>query len=253
MVFRVEPPHHDMAALHHADLRRRVRPQHGLQHLPHPRPGGVHQRARLDHLRLSAVMLRGHAPQAVHALGAGAPRAGGDDGAALRRVAGVQQHHARIFDPAIRILERHLVFGLEHPARRVAVQPLGARGRQALAAAQVVIQEQAQPQQPGRAQPLVMRQHEAQRPDDVRRDPPNRLAFQQGLAHQPELPVFEVAQPAMHQLGGGGRGRGGQVIGLAQIDRPAPPDGVARDAAAVDAAADDGEVENVRGGRLGHG
>ena len=60
--------------------------------------------------------------------------------------------------------------------------------------------------------------------------------------------MLQVAQPAMHQLGGSGGGCGGQVVGFAQIHRPAPPHGVARNAAA-----DDREVKDVRGGRLGHG
>ena len=65
------------------------------------------------------------------------------------------------------------------------------------------------------------------------------LALEQRLAHQPELVIFEIAQAAMDQLGGGRRGAAGEVVLLAQADRQAAPGRVARDAAAVDAAADD--------------
>src|SRR5690349_23076842 len=47
----------------------------------------------------------------------------------------------------------------------------------------------------------VMRQDEAQGADDVRRDPPQDLAFDQRLANQMKFVIFEIAQPAMHQLG----------------------------------------------------
>ena len=63
--------------------------------------------------------------------------------------------------------------------------------------------------------------------------------------------MFEVAQPAMDQLGGAAEVAPAEIALFAQEHRPAAPGGVARDAGAVDAAADDGEVENTREGR-GH-
>lgn len=50
---------------------------------------------------------------------------------------------------------------------------------------------------------MRLRQDELQRPDDVRRDRQQPLAFDQRLAHQPELAIFEIAQSAMDQLGAG--------------------------------------------------
>ena len=65
----------------------------------------------------------------------------------------------------------------------------------------MIINEQPKPQHPGRAQALVVWQDEAQRPDDMRRDLPQHFTLLQGLSYQPELVSFEVAQPAMDQLG----------------------------------------------------
>src|SRR5205807_5966990 len=85
---------------------------------------------------------------------------------------------------------------------------------------------------------------ETQRPDDMRRDLPKDFALDQRLADQPELIIFEIAQPAMHQLGRPGRRPARQVIHFTQENGIAPAHRIARDAAAVDAASDDGEVEN---------
>ena len=46
----------------------------------------------------------------------------------------------------------------------------------------------------------------------------------------------------MDQLGGGRRGAGGEIVLLDQQHAQAAAGGVARDAGAVDAAADDGEI-----------
>src|SRR5580698_6257006 len=89
----------------------------------------------------------------------------------------------------------------------------------------------------------MVRQHEAQRTDDVRRDLPEDFALDQRLPNQLELVIFEVAQPAMYELGRPRRGAARQIVHFAQENRIAAPDRVARDTAAVDAAADDREVE----------
>ena len=72
--------------------------------------------------------------------------------------------------------------------------------------------------------------------------PPQHLALAQRLAHQAEIVVFEIAQAAVDQPGRARRGAAREIAHLAQIDRKAAAGGVARDAAAIDAAADDGEV-----------
>ena len=64
----------------------------------------------------------------------------------------------------------------------------------------------------------MVRQHEAHRPDDVRRDPPQNLALDQRLANQPEFVIFEITQAAVNELGRPRRGAAGQIIHLAKID-----------------------------------
>ena len=94
-----------------------------------------------------------------------------------------------------------------------------------------------------------MRQHERQRLDDVRRLPQHHLALGERLADQPELVVLEVAQAAVDQLGAPLRRGRGEVVLLDQQHLEPAAGGVARDARAVDAGADDEEIELRGGGR----
>jgi hypothetical protein len=87
-----------------------------------------------------------------------------------------------------------------------------------------------------------MRQHEAQRLDDVRRDPPQHLALAQGLAHQTDIEMFEIAQATMDEPGRARRGAAREITHLAEMNRKTAAGGVARDPATIDAAADDGKV-----------
>src|SRR6266566_1625764 len=48
-----------------------------------------------------------------------------------------------------------------------------------------------QPQQPGRTQAVMVRQHETKRPDDMRRDLPEDFALDQRLANQPKLVILQ--------------------------------------------------------------
>jgi hypothetical protein len=82
----------------------------------------------------------------------------------------------------------------------------------------VVIKEESKPQQPGRPQSLVIRQDEPQWPDDMRRHPPEYLTFCEGLAHEAEFQMLEVAQTAVDQLGGGRRGAARQIGLLTEIN-----------------------------------
>ena len=68
------------------------------------------------------------------------------------------------------------------------------------------------------------------------------LALGERLGDQAELVLLEVAQAAVDQLGGRRRGRAGEIAALDQQHRQAAAGGVARDAGAVDAAADDQQV-----------
>jgi len=115
----------------------------------------------------------------------------------------------------------------------------------ALAAAQVVVEEQPEPHHPGRTQARAMGQHEPQRPDYVRRRAQQHLAFNQGLADQAEFVVLEVAQAAMDQLRGGRRGGVTEVGGFAEQHAETPPGGIARDSRAIDAATDDQKINDL--------
>ena len=64
----------------------------------------------------------------------------------------------------------------------------------------MVVKEEAEPDEPGRADAALVRQDEAQGPDDMRRRGEEALALDERLAHQAELVVLEVAQPAVDEL-----------------------------------------------------
>src|SRR5712671_6106967 len=90
----------------------------------------------------------------------------------------------------------------------------------------------------------MVRQNETKRADDVGCDLPEDFALDQGLADQTKLVIFEIAQSAMHELGRPGRRPARQIIHFTQENRVTPARRIARDAAAIDAAPNDGEVEN---------
>src|SRR5262249_51509528 len=99
---------------------------------------------------------------------------------------------------------------------------------------------------PGRAHGGIVRQHEEERPDDVRRDAQQHLALLQRLAHQVELVLLEVAQPAVDQLRAASAGGPREVALFDEQDREAAAGRIARDARAVDPPAHDQEVEPGR-------
>ena len=98
-----------------------------------------------------------------------------------------------------------------------------------------------------------MRQHKAQRPDDMRGIAQQDLAFAEGLADQAEFIEFELAESAVDQLGARRRGALGKIALLRQKDLQAATGGIARNTAAVDAPADDRHVARDVRTALGHG
>jgi len=126
---------------------------------------------------------------------------------------------------------------------RIARQIDGMGLRQPLPAAQMIVKEQAQPDHPARTQARRMGQHEAQRPDDMRRQTQQPLALDQGLAHQAELAIFEIPETTMDQLGTGGRGGASQIGLFDQHYLKSAPGCVAGDAGTVDAATDDQQID----------
>ena len=115
--------------------------------------------------------------------------------------------------------------------------------REELASSKMVIEEEAKANQPGRALLGTVRQHEAHGPDDVRRSPQENLPLDQGFADEAELVIFEIAQPAVDEFAGTRRCSFGEIAFLDEQDRKSTTGGVARDSGAIDAAADDSEVE----------
>ena len=99
---------------------------------------------------------------------------------------------------------------LQGNAGRILRKTEAAGRRQELAAADMIVEEEAEPQQPARAQTAMMRQDEAHRADDVRRDLREYLALGQRLVDEPELVMLEIAQAAVNELGGSGGRRAGK-------------------------------------------
>ena len=194
--------------------------------------------------------------------------------AARRGVAGIQDHQPRILDPAVGIFVGLEEFRFERRPFPRAVQRKGRGAGQDLSPAQIVIHEQAQPDQPGGPPPLhpghdeaedfrsrrlglephvlVVGQHEAHRPTDMRHGAQQNLAFDQRLADKAEFEIFEIAQAAVEHLGRRGGGGGGKVAHLGQNHRQSPPRRVAGDAASVDAAADDEKIGCLTVRRVRH-
>jgi hypothetical protein len=88
----------------------------------------------------------------------------------------------------------------------------------------------------------MMRQHEAERPHEMRRDFGKDGALAKGMRHQPEVIALEVTETAMDKLGRCRGRRACKIALLDETDRKPAPGGVAREAAAIDAAADDRNV-----------
>ena len=78
---------------------------------------------------------------------------------------------------------------------------------------------------------------------EVRGDLAQAGALAGGLAHQRDVALLQVAHAAVDQLRAPARRAGGEVDRLEERHRQAAQCGVARDAGARDAAADDDEIE----------
>ncbi len=154
----------------------------------------------------------------------------------------VEDDEAGIVHPAVGVLESGAVFRLERLALGGGRKVQRCGWRQALAAAEMIVEEQSGAQQPRGPEARMVRQYKSQRPDDVRRVRPQDLALDQRLAHQPELVVFEVAQAAMDELRRPGRSGAGEVIHFGKRHAVAAPGRITGDAAAVNAATDDEDV-----------
>lgn len=85
----------------------------------------------------------------------------------------------------------------------------------------------------------MVRQHEAHRPDDVRRRAQQQFAFPQRMANQLEIIILQVAQAAVDKLGAGGGGVLSQIILLAQKHAQTASGCISGDTRAIDPASYD--------------
>ncbi len=167
---------------------------------------------------------------------------------------GVEYYQSRIVDPAVGIFE---TFGDLAFQCTVGTELQAFRAGELLTLAQVIVEEQAGADHPGRAQMRAVRQHEAHLLDDVRGLGQQHFALGQRFAHQTEFIMFEVAQATVDQLAAGRRGVAGQVVLFAKEHRKTATGSVRGNPHAVDTATNDGDVVNLgergrRQGRSGH-
>ncbi len=202
---REQLPHHDVAAL--------VEPQVGERRLPErvngkarePRPGRVDEDARGRDIA-AAAHFECETPLGA-ALGAQAARARADCRTAVGGVACGEHDEAGVVGRAIGIFEAVLVAALERRAERIAGEVDAARARQRAAAAQrtaqVIVDEKPGADERARAHAGLDRKNEAPQAHQMRRHPQHHFALGERLAHQAQPAVFEIAQPAVDQLGRG--------------------------------------------------
>src|SRR2546430_5823975 len=106
----------------------------------------------------------------------------------------------------------------------------------------MIVEEEPRADHPRGPQVRLVRQHEFERPDDVRRDPEERFALGERLGDEAELEILQVAKSTVDDLGGSRRGLRGKIALLDQQHLQAAPGGIARNSRAVDAAADDQQI-----------
>ena len=135
-----------------------------MQQLRRPGAGGIHQCARAQRQATAIAALQLQVPQAFAAPRADAAGAAVHVGTAFPRGLGIGHHQAGVIDPAVGILEGLANIRLQ---RTVCGQTQVTRSRQVLARAEVIVEEQAGADQPGRPQVGTVRQDKTQRADQV--------------------------------------------------------------------------------------
>ena len=237
----IKPWQHDVATLDQPEARRLVAAHHRMLHRANPGAGGIDQGAGVKFGR-PITTFTGDTPQCAIPPRGTYRHARVNGGTAFRRILGVQQHQARILYPAIGIFKADAMPGAERRAEWGACQINALGWRQRPSPAQMIIQKQPKPQQPGGSEALVMRQHKAQGPDDMRRDAKQDFAFNQRFTHQAKLVMFQIAQATMDQLGGIGRSAAGQIAFFEQHHGKPASRRIPRNAGAIDATTNDGQV-----------
>ncbi|SPU76496.1 Uncharacterised protein [Brucella suis] len=193
----------DVAALDEAHIARRGGGSDIVDDVRDPWSGAIDDAAGAEGAGFAGIAVSGfHDPAAIFAA-CGDDRCTGENGRALfGGTHRIERHEARIVHPAIGIFKTLGVLVEDRRAFRVALQIERTRAGKFFAPAQMVIEKQAKPHQPGRAILRAVRQHEAHRPDDMGCRIRKHFALDQRFAHKAELIIFEIAQTAMHQLAG---------------------------------------------------
>ncbi len=204
-----------------------------------PGAGCIDQAAAGDVELLAPLPLQSQGPVfgAAHRLDAAG--AGLHVGALVARHHGVEHHQPGVVDPGVRVLEPLADAGGEAILRQEAH---AAAALELVALGQVVIEEQAGADHPGRTQVRAMGQAKTHGASDVRGHAEQHFPLRQRLFHQPEFVVFEIAQAAVDQLAGVGRGGRGEILRFKQRHLQPTPRRIGRDTDAVDAAADDDQI-----------
>ena len=152
---------------------------------------------------------------------------------------GIEHHQPGVVDPGVRVF-KSLVDPrgqaiLRQEAHATAPLELVALG-------QIVIEEQTGADHPGRTQVRAVRQAKTHGTGDVGRHTEQHLTLRQRLFHQPEFVMLEIAQTAVDQLAGVGRGGRGEILRLKQGNLQTPSCRIGCDADPVDAATDDDQI-----------
>ena len=103
----------------------------------------------------------------------------------------------------------------------------------------MIVSQETKTNHPTRPQTRMVWENKAARPNDMRGDAEQHVAFGKRFAHQAKLQRFQITQAAVNQLGGRRRGSRREIVLFAQINRQPAARGVARNSAAIDATAYD--------------
>ena len=247
MVAVMQARHDDVAALDQAHGLRRLYMRLLVEEVLHPRAGSIHEPARgqLDRAAVGCREFDIPALAVVAAVRRHAAMAGVDRRPHVARRLHVRDHQPRIVDPAVRIDEAVLEGWLQPGAELRVLQVDTDRFRQRHVPVEMVVEKEAEAQHPARPEMRFVRQHEAQRPGDVRRLCQQHLTLHQRLAYQSELVLLEIAQATVDELGRLRRRAAGEIVHLAEPDLECASRGIARNPRPIYAAADYEQVERL--------
>ena len=172
-------------------------PQHGVRDHRRPGSGGVGEGPRRDRAAVATIDHR--EPPGIGSIGADTTRSGPDRRATFGGIERREHHQAGIVGDAVPICERQSERTLQCVADRMMRDVECRRGRQAAAAGEAVVKEQAGTQQPWRTLIRMRRNDELHRTDQVRRDPKPGPALGQSPPHPPEAAALQHREIAVDQ------------------------------------------------------